>query len=251
MLSQQMIGSRNCELEAGDTLSLFPSNSVGNYNQHHPHLLSNERTTVTALLITDTYALSPGAQQQELPSANVFESLNDPSSLLLEGTQHVPSTTLDLEINGRLAIGFGDYSQPTACIATRFGECSSTSLDKLWYTYSYIYIPASTTVPNIRYKFESLHASPFWLLAILKPATPFISIALCNTSSTLHLMAFLESTIPSFQPPSWTLFVIFFLSPVGTVPLLQLDFYDTSNILRSISSSFLSVLLVVILIFIL
>ena len=251
MLSQQM-RSGNCQLEDSDRpLSLFSSNSVGNYNHHHPHLLSNERTRiVNASLIKDTYALLPEAQHT-VPSANVFELLNTPISLLL-GAQHtVSSATIDLDFNERLAIGVGDFSQPIVCIVTRFGECSSTLLDKLWYTYSYIYKHTSNTVPDIRYIFESLHASPFWLLAILKPATPFISIALCNTSSTLHLMAFLESTIPSFQPPSWTLFVIFFLSPVGTVPLLQLDFYDTSNILRSISSSFLSVLLVVILIFIL
>ena len=36
---------------------------------------------------------------------------------------------------------FGDCSQSTICNATRFGECSSTLLDKLWYTYSYIYKP--------------------------------------------------------------------------------------------------------------
>ena len=34
---------------------------------------------------------------------------------------------------------FENFSQSTAYIATRFGECSLTSLDKLWYTYSYIY----------------------------------------------------------------------------------------------------------------
>ena len=33
---------------------------------------------------------------------------------------------------------FGYYSQPTACIANRFGECGlfTTALDKLWYVYS-------------------------------------------------------------------------------------------------------------------
>ena len=35
---------------------------------------------------------------------------------------------------------FHGFSLSTACIATRFGECSSTLLDKLWYLYSYIYI---------------------------------------------------------------------------------------------------------------
>ena len=91
--------------------------------------------------------------------------------------------------------------------------------------------PESPTRPDIRYKFESLHASPFRLLAILKPTTPIISIALSPTCSASHLLAFLESTVPSLPPPSWTSFVIFCLSPVGavgrdigTVTLLQLRF---------------------------
>ena len=54
-------------------------------------------------------------------------------------------------------------------------------------------------------------------MAILKPSTPFISIPFCTTSSTLHLLAFLESTVPSFLPPSRTFFVILFHSPVGAV----------------------------------
>ena len=128
-----------------------------------------------------------------------------------------------LPLLNRICSYFGDFSQSTACNATRFEEFSSTLLDKLWYTYSYIYKPASTTVPDIQCKFKSLHTSPFWLLAILKPPTLFISIPLCTTSSTLLLLAFLESTVPSFPPLLWTLFVIFFLSPVGTVMLLRLE----------------------------
>ena len=91
---------------------------------------------------------------------------------------------------------------------------------------------ASTTRPDIRYEFEPLHASPFRLLAILKPTTPFISIPLCTTSSTSHLLAFLESTVPSFPPLSWTLFVIFFLSSVGTVAH-DADFHLTLLRLKS------------------
>eukprot|EP00751_Fragilariopsis_kerguelensis_P043859 CAMPEP_0170992798 /NCGR_PEP_ID=MMETSP0736-20130129/9953_1 /TAXON_ID=186038 /ORGANISM="Fragilariopsis kerguelensis, Strain L26-C5" /LENGTH=596 /DNA_ID=CAMNT_0011418315 /DNA_START=608 /DNA_END=2395 /DNA_ORIENTATION=- len=75
----------------------------------------------------------------------------------------------------------------------------------------------STTAPDIRYEFKSLHASPFRLLAILEPTTPIISIPLCTTSSTSHLLAFLESTVPSLPPPLWPFFVIFFLPPIGTV----------------------------------
>ena len=77
--------------------------------------------------------------------------------------------------------------------------------------------PKSTTRPDIQYKFKSPHASPFWLLAILKPTISIISIHLCTTSSTLHLLAFLESTVPSFSSPLRTFFVIFFFSPVDVV----------------------------------
>ena len=117
-------------------------------------------------------------------------------------------------------------------------------LDRLWYLYSYIYRPltidnedndsASTTKPDIRYEFKSLHASLFRFLVILKYTTPSISMTLCTTSTTLHLLAFLESTVPLFSPPSCTLFVIFFLSPVGAIMLLRFELsYSTMNIVRS------------------
>ena len=77
--------------------------------------------------------------------------------------------------------------------------------------------PELTTAPDIQYNFESLHAIPFWFLAILKPTTPFISIFLCTTNSTLHLLSFMESTVPAFKPPLWTFSVIYFLSSVSSV----------------------------------
>ena len=39
----------------------------------------------------------------------------------------------------QLCFSFDDFSQSTACIITRFRECSSTLLDKRWYLYSYMY----------------------------------------------------------------------------------------------------------------
>ena len=154
--------SSNCQLEDGDrSLSLFPSNSVGNYNHHHPHLLSNERTRiVNASLIKDTYALLPGVQHT-VPSANMFESLNTPISLMLVGQHTVPSATIDLDFTEQFAIGVGDFSQSIACIATRFGECSSTLLDKLWHTYSYIYKPTTTICYGIYIFLNSQHIGPF------------------------------------------------------------------------------------------
>ena len=60
------------------------------------------------------------------------------------------NTTLaadDLRSLIRIYFGFNYFSQSIDCTATRFGECSTTLLDKLWYLYSYIYdcVSSSTT----------------------------------------------------------------------------------------------------------
>ena len=119
---------------------------------------------VNASLIQDTYALSQ--EVHTVPSANVFTLLNTPISVLLRA-QLVPSATIDLGFNERLAIGVGDFSQSIACKATRFRECSSTSLDRLWYLYSYIYDRvSSSTTPLIIISFLL-----FFVVAILMSPT--------------------------------------------------------------------------------
>ena len=40
---------------------------------------------------------------------------------------------------GSILLFFSWLSQSTVCIATRFGKCTLTFLDKLWYLYTYIY----------------------------------------------------------------------------------------------------------------
>ena len=45
----------------------------------------------------------------------------------------------------------------------------------------------------------------------MKDVTPSFPTPLCNTSSKLQLLEFLESTSSSLLPPFWTFFVIFFL----------------------------------------
>ena len=79
--------------------------------------------------------------------------------------------------------------------------------------------PNSTTKPNIQYEFESLHAGPFRLLAISNQATnSSLPPPLSPTSSTLQSSALMNSGSASSSPLfSWTLFVIFFLYPVGAV----------------------------------
>ena len=93
---------------------------------------------------------------------------------------------------------FGNFSQSTTCIATRFGEYSFTLLDKLWYTYSYIYKPTTTTIQYRLYIFlnSRRHTSPYWLLSSFKQATPSASTPLSTTCSfttcsTLQLLVLL------------------------------------------------------------
>ena len=95
--------------------------------------------------------------------------------------------------------------------------------------------PVSPTIPNIRYKFESPHASPFRLLAVLNQATnSSLPTPLSTTSSTLQSSALLNSGFDSSSPLfSWTLFVIFFFSPVGTFMLLRLILSYFTTILQS------------------
>ena len=96
---------------------------------------SNERLTAESSLITNTDTLSTGLMVVQ--SDNALDLLNNSNSLL-PGPMVVQGDT-DLNSGERsTVIGVGDFSQSVACIATRFEECSSTLLDKLWYLYSYI-----------------------------------------------------------------------------------------------------------------
>ena len=112
---------------------------------------------------------------------------------------------------------FGNFSQSTTCIATIFGECSSTLLDKLWYTYSYIYKPTTITIQYRLYIFSNSrwYTSPFWLLSSFKHTIPSASTPLSTTRSftthsTLQLLVLLESTSALSLPITLsTLFVKF------------------------------------------
>ena len=127
-------------LEDGDLLlSLLPSNSVANYD-HHTTSISNEQSTVNSLFITDTESVS-----REIPPSSGHDDidLNLPQkSLRLSSPEISPPSGHDdnnLQSLIQVYFSFGDFSQSTACVATGFGDCSSTLLDKLWYLYLYIY----------------------------------------------------------------------------------------------------------------
>ena len=76
----------------------------------------------------------------------------------------------------------GCFSQSTACITTRFGECSSILLHKLWYIYSYIYRLFSSNTTTI------ISTTLFLLVVnILMPTTdqPITSSSIVSSSPFL------------------------------------------------------------------
>ena len=85
-------------------------------------------------------------QESTDPVITLSRSLQLPTELPQESTDPV----IKLRSLNRLCSYFGCFSQSIACIVTRFGECSTTSLDKLWYLYSYIYRFISSNTTTIR-----------------------------------------------------------------------------------------------------
>ena len=119
---------------------------------------------------------------------------------------------------------FEGFSQSTACNTIRSGECSSTSLDRLWYLYSYIYKPTPTICYGIYIFLNSRHTGPIRLLPSVKhTTTPSASLPLfttrsfttssSTTRSTLQLSILLESTsAPSLSITLGPFFVNFITS---------------------------------------
>ena len=119
---------------------------------------------------------------------------------------------------------FEGFSQSTTCNAIRFGECSLTLLDRLWYLYSYIYKPLTTICYGIYIFLNSRHTGPIRLLPSVKPTTtPSASLPLfttrsfttssSTTRSTLQLSILLESTsAPSLSITLGPFFVNFITS---------------------------------------
>ena len=122
MLSQQLKSTHSLHLEDVDEFSA-PSITVSNYNVLHN---GQSLTTIHRRHLKQENIF--GASSQQLPTKDQHryhlkqENISD-----LESKQPSPSL---------FRYYFGYFSQPTR---SRFGESSSTSLDKLWYTYSYIY----------------------------------------------------------------------------------------------------------------
>ena len=153
-----------------------PSIAVANYNVQHT-VISNKHLPIDPLLPAYGRIVSQPTSTDKKVSIlpNTFGRFESLLNLLQRSTvdPFLPAYgRLDPQLTSLNQIYhyFGNFSQSTACNAIRFGECSLTSLDKLWYTYAYIYKPTtevvnednvleSPTRTDIRYDFESLHAT--------------------------------------------------------------------------------------------
>ena len=97
-----------------------------------------------------------------------------------------------LPMMNRICSYFEYCSQSTACIATSCGECGLyTSLDKLWYTYSYIYKRVSSITTTIIVPFFLL----FLVAVLLMPTTDTPT-----TSSSIVSPSPLVVQLPSTNP---------------------------------------------------
>ena len=130
----------------------LPSHSVANYDHHNTNI-STTRSTAIGSLCHDTKSLLP----------ELFTGYNDLDLTLkllsLLSPEAEPSRHNNNWLLFQFYFPFDDFSQSTACIANRSGECSSTLLDKLWYTYSYIYKTTTTICYRIYIFLNSRHKS--------------------------------------------------------------------------------------------
>ena len=202
-----------------------PSIAVSTYD-HRITNISNEHSTVIDLLITDTKLFSHTLQKRFVRSDN---DLNLTQQLLVLTSQFDGNLRSLIQVY----FSFDDFSQSTACNATRFGECSSTLLNRLWYLYSYIYKRTTTICYGIYIFLNSQHTSPFRLLPCVKhTTTPSALIPLFTTSSStthciLQVSVLLESaSTPPLSITSSTFLVNFIKS---TIFLILAGVVNTNN----------------------
>ena len=109
----------------------LPYIAVANYNVQHKNMSyeydRKELIRESAKGVGIKYLLSTG---QQLPTDSIRKSAK---GVVIESVR----------LLNWLCSKLGYFSQSTACITTRFRECSLTLLDKLWYLYSYIYKPTT------------------------------------------------------------------------------------------------------------
>ena len=116
MLFQQLKSMHSLHLEdVGESVD-NPSTTVANYNRQQQH--------------------SPILYQKSFDSSILVDENSDQRHPFLYQKSLDSSILIAKSLNRFRTFCSGKISQSTR---SRFGESSSTSLDKLWYTYSYIY----------------------------------------------------------------------------------------------------------------
>ena len=163
MLSQQLKSTHSLQSEVGDDPSSFLSDAVANNNYF---------STTPTTSPTSSSSIGSSTDRRPLILRDIFGFNNSPSS--------IGSMTDRRSLNSIYCDICNNLSQSTRF---RFGS-GSTLLDKLWYTYSYIYKSAATTTATTFYK--PILALLF-LLLILMP----------TTSSALHQQSSIVSPSPN------------------------------------------------------
>mmetsp|Transcript_32062 Transcript_32062/g.32470 ORF Transcript_32062/g.32470 Transcript_32062/m.32470 type:complete len:177 (-) Transcript_32062:648-1178(-) len=110
-----------------------PSIAVNNYSIHINNI-SYKQSPI------EPYRIQLSTTDNESPSS----SIHNPYHRLSVEPYRIQLPSLNW-----MCSYFGNFSQSTACIATRFGECSCSLLDRLWYLYSYIYRRVSSNTTTI------------------------------------------------------------------------------------------------------
>ena len=178
ILSQQMKSCDSFKIETVGDQSLtdqYDTSSIAltNYNIQRISILSHPSPTRPLTLNNEASTLPAYGRVASLPSL-IHRSTVEP---LLPVYGRIDSQLSPMSWSCSC---FDDFSQSTACIATRFGECSSTMLHKLWYLYSYIYNQVSSNTTTI-----IIPILLFFVVAILMPPTHHDKLSIVSPSPYL------------------------------------------------------------------
>ena len=150
MLSQQMKSIDFFKLEDGNLQLSLSSNSVANYNVQYKNISQKLSPIIDPLLL---FFERVDSQLATTDKKGSFAPLSGEINSLLNPPQHSPVTLHSFARRvdshppslNRIYYYSEGCSQSMACIVNRFGECCLTLLNKLWYTYSYIYKVSSNS----------------------------------------------------------------------------------------------------------
>ena len=171
MLFQQMKSTHSFKIEENGTMPT-PSITVADNDILPNTLPTDHRSRLKENLYNQSTTNNNSSNCNNLPLVH------------LSGKTPTVRSRLRENLHDRWLTILSSYNSIHQSQPTRFSfetNSNGTSLNKLWYTYSYIYKPTT-----IRYGFNSLHSSPLHLLSSLKhAATPFSPTILFTTNSIL------------------------------------------------------------------